>query len=156
MEFGARVKGVVNDMIFSLNYFNGLSNSGQLKLIGAPDVTVAPDGTPVLHLPLEERFPRYQMVGATFTSDFPSVSSSALGGVAPVLRLEAERVFNNTMGIDATPPRTAVRKIHQEGRVPVCRRGGLESEGGFSESEGVLLPLRAVLSPPYSWISMRT
>jgi hypothetical protein len=104
MEFGARVKGVVNDMIFSLNYFNGLSNSGQLKLIGAPDVTVAPDGTPVLHLPLEERFPRYQMVGATFTSDFPSVSSSALGGVAPVLRLEAERVFNNTMGIDATPP----------------------------------------------------
>ena len=24
MEFGARVKGVVNDMIFSLNYFNGL------------------------------------------------------------------------------------------------------------------------------------
>ena len=33
MEFGARVKGVVNDMIFSLNYFNGLSNSGQLKSI---------------------------------------------------------------------------------------------------------------------------
>ena len=100
MEFGARVKGVVSDMIFSLNYFNGLSNAAQLKLAGAPDVTVAPDGTPVLHLPLEQRFPRYQMVGATFTSDFPSMSSSMLGGVAPVLRLEAERVFNNTMGVE--------------------------------------------------------
>jgi hypothetical protein len=100
MEFGARVKGVVSDMIFSLNYFNGLSNAAQLKLAGAPDVTVAPDGTPVLHLPLEQRYPRYQMVGATFTSDFPSMSSSMLGGVAPVLRLEAERVFNNTMGVE--------------------------------------------------------
>ena len=100
MEFGARVKGVVSDVIFSLNYFNGLSNGAQLKLAGAPDVTVAPDGTPVLHLPLEQRYPRYQMVGATFTSDFPSMSSSALGGVAPVLRLEAERVFNNTMGVE--------------------------------------------------------
>ncbi|HBB18520.1 MAG TPA: hypothetical protein DCZ97_16555 [Syntrophus sp. (in: bacteria)] len=100
MEFGARVKGVVSDMIISLNYFNGLSNAAQLKLAGAPDVTVAPDGTPVLHLPLEQRYPRYQMVGATFTSDFPSMSSSMLGGVAPVLRLEAERVFNNTMGVE--------------------------------------------------------
>ena len=100
MEFGVRVKGVVNDMIFSLNYFNGLSNESQLKLIGAPDVTLAPNGTPILHLPLEQRYPRYQMVGATFTSDFPAVSSSALGGVAPVLRLEVERVFNNTMGVE--------------------------------------------------------
>lgn len=101
MEFGTRVKGVINDMIFSLNYFNGISNGAQLRLIGAPDVTIAPlDNTPILHLPLEQRYPRYQMVGATFTSDFPSVSSSALGGVAPVLRLEAARVFNNTMGVE--------------------------------------------------------
>jgi hypothetical protein len=97
MEFGARVKGVVNDMIFSLNYFNGLSNSGQLRSLNAPDITLAPDGTPIAHLNVEERFPRYQMVGATFTSDFPSVSSSILGGVAPVLRLEGEYVMNNTM-----------------------------------------------------------
>ncbi|MHB1024409.1 MAG: DUF1302 family protein [Desulfobacteria bacterium] len=97
MEFGARVKGVVNDMIFSLNYFNGLSNSGQLRSLNAPGVTLAPDGTPVAHLNVEERFPRYQMVGATFTSDFPAVSSSILGGVAPVLRLEGEYVMNNTM-----------------------------------------------------------
>ena len=77
MEFGARVKGVVNDMIFSLNYFNGLSNSGQLKLIGAPDVTVAPDGTPVLHLPLEERFPRVSDGWEPLLhGELPSVSST--------------------------------------------------------------------------------
>ena len=100
MEFGARVKGVINDMIFSLNYFNGLSNSGQLKSLSAPDITLAPDGTPVAHLHVEENFPRYQMVGATFTSDFPSLNSSALGGVAPVLRLEGEYVMNNTLSTE--------------------------------------------------------
>lgn len=114
MEFGARVKGVANDMIFSLNYFNGISNSGQLKFLSGPDITLAPDGTPVAHLTLEERFPRYQMVGATFTSDFPSVSSSALGGVAPVLRLEGEYVMNNTLstagGIVGPPFGNLVKK----------------------------------------------
>ena len=41
------------------------------------------------------------MVGATFTSDFPSLNSSALGGVAPVLRLEGEYVMNNTLSTEA-------------------------------------------------------
>jgi len=100
MEFGARVKGVINDMIFSLNYFNGLSNSGQLRSLSGPDITLAPDGTPIAHLHVEESFPRYQMVGATFTSDFPSVNSSALGGVAPVLRLEAEYLMNSTLSTE--------------------------------------------------------
>jgi len=100
MEFGARVKGVINGMIFSLNYYNGLSNSGQLKSLSAPDITLAPDGTPIAHLHVEEIFPRYQMVGATFTSDFPSLNSSALGGVAPVLRLEGEYVMNNTLSTE--------------------------------------------------------
>lgn len=100
MEFGARVKGVVNDMIFSLNYFNGLSNAAQLRLNGAPDVTMSADNvTGILHLPVDQQYPRYQMVGATFTSDFPSVNSSVLGGVAPVLRLEGMYVMNNTTGV---------------------------------------------------------
>ena len=100
MEFGARVKGVINDMIFSLNYFNGLSNEMQLRLIGAPSVTVTPGGQPVVHLPLEVRYPRYQIAGATFSSDVPFLSASALGGVAPVLRAEAFYMFNHTMSVE--------------------------------------------------------
>ncbi|MBI5445968.1 MAG: hypothetical protein HY900_32735 [Deltaproteobacteria bacterium] len=103
MEFGARVKAVINDMIFTVNYFNGISNDAQLTLAGAPGVTVAPGGQPILHLPLEYHYPRFRFVGATFTSDFPSLSASFLGGVAPVLRVEGFYGFKNTLGVQATP-----------------------------------------------------
>ena len=80
MEFGARVKGVVSDMIFSLNYFNGLSNGAQLKLAGAPDVTVAPDGTPVLHLPLEQRYPAVSDGGRHLHERLPVGEFQRAGG----------------------------------------------------------------------------
>ncbi|MBI5014815.1 MAG: hypothetical protein HZB55_04910 [Deltaproteobacteria bacterium] len=99
-EFGARLKAVVSDTIVTLNYFNGLSNDAQLRIAGPPDLTLAPDGKPLLHLPMQYRYPRFRMAGATFTGDFPSLTASFLGGVAPVLRLEGFYGFQNTFGTD--------------------------------------------------------
>lgn len=104
MEFGGRLKAVINDKIITLNYFNGRENAPITRVSGPPvGVEPASDGVLLLHLPLEGFFPRQRIAGATFSGDFPSLKSSSLGGVAPVLRLEAFYAFGETYATTEQP-----------------------------------------------------
>jgi hypothetical protein len=97
MEVGVRLRMVINDAIVTLNYFNGIENSPAIRLAPqAPDATVGADGSLILHLPVEGFYPRQRFAGMTFTRDFPGLNIPLLGGVAPVLRMEALYGFNRT------------------------------------------------------------
>ncbi|MBI5420064.1 MAG: hypothetical protein HZA60_08240 [Deltaproteobacteria bacterium] len=104
MEFGARLKAVINDKIITLNYFNGRENAPITRVSGPPvGVEPASDGVLLLHLPLEGFFPRQRFAGATFSGDFTSLKASSLGGVAPVLRLEGFYAFGETYATTEQP-----------------------------------------------------
>lgn len=101
-EYGLRVRSVVRDAILTLNYFYGLDNSPITKNAPMmPDIEVSPwDNMLIIHPYVEGYYPLFRFGGATFTKDFPNISSSALGGVAPVLRLEGFYAFSNTFTND--------------------------------------------------------
>jgi hypothetical protein len=109
MEIGLRLRGVIYDAIVSLNAFYGRDNDTVRRVIGGP---ASVDGSDfderqIWHLTTESEYPILRFVGATFARDFPSLSSSALGGVAPTWRAEVLYVgsFTNT-GAMASPPET--------------------------------------------------
>jgi len=54
------------------------------------------DGRFILHPVVSVHYPEFKFVGATLTRDLEKVQMSALGGVAPVIRLEALYAFNST------------------------------------------------------------
>ncbi len=95
-EVGVRLRTIINDTIITLNYFNGRDNDPVYKVAGPPSVEMASDGVPILHLPVKGFYPRFRIAGATLTRDLPWLNASFLGGVGPVLRLEAFYGFNNT------------------------------------------------------------
>ena len=73
------------------------------KVMAPVSVEPASDGVLLLHLPLEGFHPRQRFAGATFSRDFPSLKASSLGGVAPVLRLEAFYAFGETFATTEQP-----------------------------------------------------
>jgi len=98
-EYGFRIKSVIWDAIVTLNYFYGRDNApvagpraGALPVIERS----ADDGRLILHLPMEGYYPLMRYVGFTFARDFEKLYISALGGVAPVLRVEAFYAYENT------------------------------------------------------------
>jgi Protein of unknown function (DUF1302) len=101
-EFGIRVKALINDAVITLNYFYGRDKSPITKFTNpatAPfsGLDISPyDGRAILHMDMDGYFPRFRLTGFTFTRDFETLNLSALGGVAPVLRLEAFYAFDNT------------------------------------------------------------
>jgi len=98
MELGFRVKSVIWDSIVTLNYFYGRDNDPVRNALPLfPRMEITPfDGRTVVHPAMEGYYPLFRFVGATFTKAFDSMTASFLGGVAPVLRLEAFYAFNNT------------------------------------------------------------
>jgi hypothetical protein len=99
MEIGVRVRSVINDAIVTLNGFYGRDNDIVRRVIGPTIPEISPyDDRLILHLPADAYYPIMRFVGTTFTRDFPSLSSSALGGVAPTWRAEAMYVggFTNS------------------------------------------------------------
>ena len=54
------------------------------------------DGRTVIHPYYKGYYPLFRFVGFTLTKDFENLYFSKLGGVAPVLRIEAFYAFNNT------------------------------------------------------------
>jgi len=96
-EYGFRIKGIVNDALITLNYFNGLDNDPVTKMAAAPpDISVASDGTLIVHPKMEGYYSDFRFAGATFSRDITPLKASFLGGVAPVLRLEAFYGFDTT------------------------------------------------------------
>ena len=95
-EFGFRVKTVVKDAFITFNYFYGRDNSPILRATNNARMRTATDGSVIVHPELEGYYPRFRIAGLTFTRDFESLYSTALGGVAPVLRFETFYGFDNT------------------------------------------------------------
>ncbi len=99
-EYGLRIKTIIKEAIVTLNYFYGRDNDPVTKNVAKnPYVSMSPhDGRYIIYPFIRGRYPTFQFVGGTFTRDISPLKSSVLGGVAPVLRLEALYAFNNTFG----------------------------------------------------------
>lgn len=96
--FAFRVSGDVADAHVTLNGYYGRSHDvARSGAIGADLETFEWDPNwMVLHPHYETYYPYFRFVGATFSKDLDFLSSSFLGGVAPVLRLEGLYAFNST------------------------------------------------------------
>jgi hypothetical protein len=102
-EYAVRIKAVIQDTIITLNAFYGRDNSPITinDLSRAPRIeTSADDGRLILHPPLRGYYPLFRFAGFTLTRDFENLYISALGGVAPVLRVEAFYSWENTFATD--------------------------------------------------------
>jgi hypothetical protein len=101
-EYGFRVKAVIQDSILTLNYLYGIDNVP--VLLSAPTFPRIGinrfDSNLILHPAYTGKFARFRILGATFTRDFEKINISALGGVGPVLRVEAFYGFDNTFASD--------------------------------------------------------
>jgi hypothetical protein len=95
-EYAFRVKGIINDAFWTLNGYYGRDKSPVTKIAGPPWISLTPDGVPLLHLPFEGKYPLFRFVGGTFSRDITPLKIDAIGGVAPVVRLEAFYAFDNT------------------------------------------------------------
>jgi hypothetical protein len=96
-EYAFRVKTTVGKSFITLNYFYGLDNVPVQRVVGLPRMEMSPfDARMIMHLPTEGYYPRFRFAGATFTRDFENLNVSSLGGVAPLLRLEAFYAFDST------------------------------------------------------------
>lgn len=104
-EYGVRLKAVAWDAIITLNYFYGRDNNPAAIFVPAfPRIEPnAFDMQPIIHLARQGYYPLFRIAGATFTRDFESLNLSALGGVAPVLRVEGFFGFDNTFTTSLGP-----------------------------------------------------
>ncbi len=97
--YGARLKANILDTNVSLLAYHGRDRDYVSQNTGVPDITIAAfKNTPVLHLHQDGYFPYFKFVGATLARDLSWLKSYALGGVSPVIRVEALYAFNSTYG----------------------------------------------------------
>jgi len=96
-EYGFRIKTLIKDAFLTLNYFDGLDNDPVQRMAAAPpEIGVASDGLAIIHPSMEGYYPDFRFAGITFSKDIIPLKASFLGGVSPVLRLEAFYGFDNT------------------------------------------------------------
>jgi hypothetical protein len=113
-EYAFRVKAVAWDTILTLNGFYGLFNSPTVwNMPLAPRMQMASDGELLLHPNFQGRYDIQRFVGGTMSRDIPFLKSSALGGVAPVVRLEALYMFGNHLANTATTNAGMLDKVDE-------------------------------------------
>lgn len=114
-EYGFRLTSVIWDSIVTLNAFDGRDNLPATKGRPVPPTfTVAEwDKNLVLHPAVEGYYPRQRFVGFTFSRDFEKLYISALGGIAPVVRMEAFYAFNNTYTANPNSPFESFEKFDE-------------------------------------------
>ncbi len=114
-EYGFRIKGIVWDSIVTLNAFYGRENIRATKGAPAPpDMEGSEfDNRLILHPSTIVKYPLQRFVGFTFARDFEDLYISALGGIAPVLRLEAFYAFNNTYTENPQTPMESFEKFDE-------------------------------------------
>lgn len=102
-EYAFRIKANVLDTLITLNYFYGLDNSPVTRSVidsvtGGPKARIgfASDGRLIIHPFVEGRYPILRFVGATLSRDITPLKATFLGGVSPVIRLEALYAFKET------------------------------------------------------------
>ncbi len=106
-EYGVRLKGLIHGAYVTLNYFYGYNNAPVTINTPAPPpppgapppmFPIASDGSVLLPGNLTGYYPLMRMVGFSIARDFERLTVEALGGVAPLFRLEASYTFDNTFG----------------------------------------------------------
>lgn len=104
-EYGFRLKSIIHNTIVTLNYFYGRDNDPILKNLPLPpEMEVTPyDGRFVVHPKQEGFYSRFRIAGATLTRDIGGLYVTSLGGVSPILRLEAFYGFDNTFSTTLAP-----------------------------------------------------
>jgi len=114
-EYGLRFKSVIQDKVITFNAFYGRDNDYVLRGLPVPPgmETSKWDGRFILHPYYKGYYPLIRFVGVTFTGDLQNLYLTALGGVAPVLRIESlfahNTTFENGMGFERhNEVRTAV------------------------------------------------
>ena len=122
-EYGLRLRALIHDKVITLNAFYGRDND-----FVAQPLPLAPamipnnwDGRSILHPQQKGYYPLLRFVGATFTGDLSNLYVTALGGVAPVLRIESLYAHNTTF---------------ENGISPVIK-GGFERHSEFRTAVGV-------------------
>lgn len=95
-KFAARLQGIIDNTLITLNGFYGRNNDFLLRMIGQKAPTVASNGSLLLHPTLQGYYPFFKFVGGTLSRDFPSLKASCLGGVAPTLRIESLYAFGSS------------------------------------------------------------
>ncbi len=97
--YGLKVKSNIMDAIVNLLFYYGrdrdvvmTDNPSLLRI----EPTNTWDRRMVLHPGSDAYYPYFKFIGATVTKDLSGLKSSALGGVSPVLRLEALYAFNSS------------------------------------------------------------
>ncbi len=90
-EYGLRIKTLIGNTMFTVNAFYGLDNLPVTKAVAGvlPTVRRRADGTIVEEPLMEGYYPRQRLLGLTMATDLESLRLSALGGVSPILRVEA-------------------------------------------------------------------
>ena len=99
-EYGLRVKTIILDTVITLNGFYGRANSPVLVATGDVEYREASDGTLIVEPTLTGYYPLFRFAGFTLSRDFENLNIRALGGIAPVLRLEALYAFDSTFSTD--------------------------------------------------------
>jgi hypothetical protein len=111
--YAFRVSGNILGGATSLNYFYGREKDPATLPTGAGISGPASDGRLILN-PIQQGFySLLRFVGATYSRDIPALRSGALGGVAPVVRVESIYAFSNTFGV-VDPVTQAGRFVHSD------------------------------------------
>lgn len=105
-EYGVRLKGLIEEAYVTLNYFYGYDNSPVTVNTpppppGAgppPQFAIADDRTVILPANLTGYYGRLRFVGFTVARELEALRLKAIGGVAPMLRVEAFYAFDVAFG----------------------------------------------------------
>lgn len=95
MEYAFRVSGNILGATATVNYFYGRENDPATISTGGTISGPASDGRFILNPVQAGDYPLQRFVGATFSRDIAPLRASALGGVAPVVRIEGTYTFSD-------------------------------------------------------------
>jgi len=107
-EYALRVSAQIKDTMLTLNGFYGINDTPVFLNVppylaldptfppewGVPLFTPTTDGIDAIHLTLDGYYPDQKYLGATWTADLTFLQSAGLGGVSPVVRVEAMYEFD--------------------------------------------------------------
>lgn len=96
-EYALRAKGAVRDTTVTLNYYYGRDKDPVTRVNGPFRTDRSPyDGRLIIHPNIKGFYPVLRFAGGTVATDIDPLQSTAIGGVAPVFRLEAFYAFGST------------------------------------------------------------
>ena len=100
-EYAFRVRSIVRDTTLTLNYYYGRDKDPVVTRAGPSRTEISPyDGRLIVHPFVQGFYPLFRFLGGTMARDIDALQWTALGGVAPVLRLEAFYAFSKTFASD--------------------------------------------------------